>query len=101
MLQNIKSKRITAWIALVAVIFVMLFSVIYISKHADHECTGAECPVCAVMEQCGNNIKNIGTIIVAVAAVFFQCLSIKKSVQFVSAVCPDYSLISQKVRMNN
>ena len=101
MLQNIKSKRITAWIALVAVVFVMLFSVLYISYHADHECTGADCPVCAVMEQCGNNIKNIGTIIVAVAAVFFLYLSIKKSVQFVSAVCPDYSLISQKVRMNN
>ena len=101
MLQNTKSKRITAWIALVAVVFVMLFSVIYISQHADHECTGAECPVCAVMEQCGNNIKNIGTIIVAVAAVFFLCLSIKKSVQYVITVCPDYSLISQKVRMNN
>ena len=101
MLQNIKSKRITAWIALIAVVCVMLFSVTYISQHVDHECTGAECPVCAVMEQCSNNIKNIGSIIVTIAVVFFLCLSIKKSVQFVSAVCPDYSLISQKIRMNN
>ncbi|MBP9996836.1 MAG: AraC family transcriptional regulator [Lachnospiraceae bacterium] len=101
MLQNIKSKRITAWIALIAVVCVMLFSVFFISQHADHECTGTECPICAVMEQCGNNIKNIGTIIVAIVVAFFLCVSSQKSVQFVFAVCPDYSLISQKIRMNN
>lgn len=101
MLQKTNSKRITAWIALVAVLFVMLFSVLYISQHADHECTGADCPVCAVMEQCSNNIKNIGTIVVAIIAALFLCLSILKCVQFVCAVSPNYSLISQKVRMNN
>ena len=101
MMQNVKLKRITAWIAMAAVVFVMLFSVLYIHTHANHECTGADCPVCAVMEQCSNNIKNIGTIIVAIVAAFFLCLSIPKSVQFVFAVCPDCSLISQKVRMNN
>lgn len=101
MLQNIKSKRITAWIAMAAVVLVMLFSVIYISKHADHECTGAECPVCAVMEQCGSNIKTIGTFVAVAVAVFFLDLFIQKSVQYVIPVYSFYSLISQKVRMNN
>ena len=101
MLQNNKLKRITAWTALVVVLFVMLFSVIYISQHADHKCTDAECPVCAVIEQCGNNIKNIGDIVVAIVTAVFLYLSIQKSVQYVIAVCPDFSLISQKVRMNN
>ena len=100
MLQNIKSKRITAWIALIAVVCVMLFSVIYISKHADHECTGTECPICAVMEQCGNNIKNIGTIIVAIVATFFLCVSSQKSVQYAITKYSDDSLISRKVRLN-
>ena len=100
MLQNIKSKRITAWIALIAVVFVMLFSVKYISQHVDHECTGAECPICAVMEQCSNNIRNIGTIIVDIVVAFFLCVSSQKSVQYVVTVCHDYSLISQKIRLN-
>lgn len=100
MLQNITSKRITAWIALAAVVLVMLFSVIYVSQHADHECTGAECPVCAVLEQCGNNIKNIGAIVVAIIAAFFLCVSIQKSVQYVISTYSDDSLISQKVRLN-
>ncbi len=99
-MQNNTSKRIIAWIALLAVVFVMLFSAIYILKHADHECTGAECPVCAVMEQCGNNIKNIGTIFVAIVAAFFLCLSIQKRVQHVITVCSYYSLFSQKIRLN-
>ncbi len=101
MLQNNRSKKITAWIALVAVVFVMLFSVIYISQHADHECTDAECPVCAVMELCWNNIKNIGNMIVAIVTSFFLCLPIQKSVQPVIAVCSYFSLISQKIRLNN
>ena len=101
MMQNVKLKRKTAWVALLAVLFVMLFSVLYISQHADHECTGTDCPVCAVMEQCSNNIKNIGTIVVAIATTFFLCLSIQKSVKYVITVCSEYSLISQKVRMND
>ena len=100
MLQNTKFKRISAWIAMVAILFVMFFSVIYISQHADHECTGADCPICAVLEECENNINNIGTIIAALATSLFLCLSIQKSVQYVITVCPDYSLISQKVRLN-
>ncbi len=101
MLQNTKLKRISAWIALAAVVFVVLFSVLYTLKHADHECTGAECPVCAVMAQCSKNIKSIGTIVVALAAAFFLCISIQKSVPYILTVCSDCSLISQKVRMNN
>ena len=92
--------RISAWIAMAAILFVMLFSVIYISQHMDHECTGGECPVCAIMEQCGKNVNNIGTIIAALVTSFFLCLSIQKSMQYVIfAYCED-SLISQKVRLN-
>ena len=100
-MQNIKAKRITAWIATVAIVFVMLFSIIYIPKHLDHDCTGAECPVCAVMEQCMINIKNIGTIIAVIVTTLFLCLSIKKNIEYVYNVYSVYSLISQKVRLND
>lgn len=101
MLQNVNFKRITAWIAMAAVVFVMLFSVIYIPKHADHKCTETECPVCAVIHQCENNIKNIGTVAATLVTAFFLCLSIQKGLQYISTVCSNDSLISQKVRMNN
>ncbi len=101
MLKDVKSKRITAMIAMAAVLFVMLFSAIYISKHADHKCEGERCPVCAVMEQCENNIKNIEAIASLVAVAFCLGLSVYKSEKYVIVTYSDYSLISQKVRMNN
>ncbi len=99
-MQTMKTKKLTAWIAVIAVLFVMLFSVIFVSEHIDHDCTGAECPVCAVMEQCSINIHSLGTVI-TVSVAFILCISILKGVQHITAVYTDYSLISQKVRMNN
>lgn len=100
--SSIKEKRITAWIAMAAIVFVMLFSVIYISQHSDHECTGAECPVCAVMEECAAHIKSVGTAVVFIAIVIFLSLSAQQRRQYpndTAVFC--CSLISQKVRMNN
>ena len=100
-MQNTKMKKITAWIAMLAVVCVMLFSVVYISQHTNHDCTGNDCPVCAVLEQCESSIKNIGTAAILIAAICFLCLSIQKSAQYHDTVCFCCSLISQKVRMNN
>jgi len=100
-MQNASIKKITAWIALAAVLFVMLFSITFISQHADHECTGDECPVCAVMEMCGAIIKNLEVTVAVVAAAVFLVFSIRNSVQLVAIAGGSCSLVSQKIRMNN
>lgn len=99
-MQNIKTRKLTAWIAAIAILGVMLFSTIFISQHIEHECTGEECPVCAFMVQCENNINSIGAMIVIVLAAFFLGLSILKSMQHIITTYSKYSLISQKVRLN-
>lgn len=100
MMQNNYSKRITAWVALVAAVFVMLFSRVYIAEHTDHSCSGDECPVCATMLQCSNNIKNVGTALIvvstAVSMIALTSVCITTDADIVS-IC---SLISQKVRLN-
>lgn len=100
-MQNVKTNRITALIAIVAVLFVMLFSTIYISQHKQHDCTGAECPICAVMDMCANNIRNIGMVVISVAASFCLYLSLQQKVHRENRVSLCCSLVSQKVRMNN
>lgn len=101
MIQNQNFKRITAWVAISAIVLVLLFSVCYIVEHADHECTGEDCPICLVMEQCGNNLKTVGTaiMIACVAVVLFTSLQENKHYQ--TSMFPCNSLISQKIRMNN
>lgn len=101
MMQENRVNRITAWVALVATLFVLLFSAFYIGKHADHDCSGEHCPVCAVMHQCSNNLKIIGTAVLTVCIAL--CLG-ESFVELKQYRRDDFfcnSLIFQKVRMNN
>lgn len=101
MLHNTTIKRITAWIAMVAVACVMLFSAIFIPNHLDHDCTGEDCPVCAVIMQCTNNIHNLVNIAFTATTILSVGLFFQKILQYAYTVFSDCSLISQKVRMNN
>lgn len=101
MIQNLKSRRIIAWIALFAILFVMLFSTMFISRHAHHDCTGPDCEICVVMQQCSNTLKSLGTVLVAVSFGLFIATSMQRGLQHNYAVGVCCSLISQKVRMNN
>ncbi len=100
-MNNTVGKQITVWIAIVAVLFVMLFSTAYISHHTEHNCTGEDCPVCAVIAQCTNNLRSIEAIIVAVIIELLLCKSIQEKYKCTDIKVFSCSLISQKVRMNN
>lgn len=100
-MQNQNLKKITALVAMLATVFVLLFSTSYLIEHAEHNCTGSDCPICAIMEQCGNNLKTIITAIIlaCIAIILFSVLQETVHYQFHSV--SSNSLISQKVRMNN
>lgn len=101
MMQNKGKNRIIAIIMIVAVVSVMLFSTVYLEEQVNHDCTGEDCPICAMMIQCSNNLKQIGgvvAVVVCVASFGCACESLQKySVNLVSF----HSLISQKVRLND
>lgn len=99
-MQKNRCKKITAGVALIATVFVMLFSIIYITEHIDHDCTGEDCPICAVMVQSQTNLKTIGTVVIACAYVFLFVRIIMDG-QIVSYARVFDSPVSQKVRMNN
>ncbi|MBE5890617.1 MAG: hypothetical protein E7282_06560 [Lachnospiraceae bacterium] len=99
--RNVKCTL--AWLTAIAVSFVMLFSVFYVAKHAEHKthCHEQNCPICATIDQCINNVKQIGTalaITVAICAII-KVISTQRE-GFELTVC-NMSLISQKVRLND
>lgn len=100
-MQNDNNRRITAWVALFVTVFVLLFSTFYIVEHADHICSGDDCPVCAVIEQCGDTLKTLGTAVIIVCATSVLFFILQGKVYFEIHFFPCNSLISQKVRMNN
>lgn len=95
------SKRLISYIVIVMTLLVMLSSFLFIVEHADHHCTNQDCPICATINQCVNNIQQMGlgtavtavTIVVAVVVTY-----LKKSY---NCLCEASTLISSKVRLND
>lgn len=99
-MQRNTTRRLTAYLAVVAIIFVMLFSIMYVPSHLDHECTGEACHICSVIMLCNQNLKNVGTITAVVITALLLSLSIEQGILYLSLVFSNCSLISQKVRIN-
>ena len=96
-----KRINITAGIMAVMMLIVVLFSSFYIASHADHECTGEDCPICACIQQCENNIRGIGSGVATISAVIIPVFI---AFQFISYGVSLFRLstpVSAKVRLNN
>ena len=93
--------RITSGIMAVMMLVVMLVSSFFIAAHADHDCTGEDCPVCAFIQQCENNIRGAGGgityISVVILPVFLSFLLISADILSFQWGTP----VSTKVRLNN
>ena len=100
-MQRYSFRTFTAWVVMLATVFVLLFSTIYIADHAKHDCIGEDCPVCAVMEQCGIMLKTIGTAILAACAGMVLHFLLRRDTHYRVYFYFCNSLFFQKVRMNN
>lgn len=99
--RNVKSKKIVAAILGMSMLFVLLFSLFYILAEANHDCAGEDCPICACIQQCEHNIRQMGTgiitqVVFALFAVFFV-----RTVEVWETNIPAATLVTQKVRLNH
>ena len=93
--------KVTTGIIAVMMLLVVLFSTFFIASHADHDCTGKDCPICAFIQQCENNIRVTGSGITAVFAVIMPAFIALLLISFgVSSFQPN-TPVSAKVRLNN
>ncbi len=94
-------KRFAAIALAVLVLFVLMTSLFVIAHEADHDCTGENCPVCAVIAFCRNTLKTLGDALIA-AAVVFGCFCLAGSVTaFSRAEIYSETPISLKVKLLN
>ena len=56
--RNTDLKRIAA-ITCMVLLFVLLFSITYISLESDHDCCGEDCHICECLEACGKTLSLI------------------------------------------
>ena len=62
-----KKKRIAAMLLAVTLLFVMLYSALFIAVEAGHDCIGESCPICCQINACRDALKNL-TLAVCAAA---------------------------------
>ena len=81
--------------------FVILGSVLFIAGHANHDCAGEDCAVCAELAQCCRQLQTLGTaarsMIAAAAACFLAVLLTLTGTAFAE----NHTLISWKVELLN
>ncbi len=79
----------------------MAFSSFFIALHADHDCMGEDCPICACIQQCEKTMRGTGSDMIAISAViapvFITLLTMSFNVSSFQWDTP----VSIKVRLNN
>ena len=83
------------------VLFVVMFSAHFVVSHADHHCTGHDCPVCACIQQCENILSGAGGGFLFMSAGILPVVLLFSKVVVSYFVSVSDTLVSSKVRMNN
>lgn len=70
----------------VATMSLIILSVGYVVKEANHDCTGGDCPICVQIEQCLNNFRTLGTGTEIQSEIFVRRFCREKDFYFVRRV---------------
>ena len=85
----------------IAMLFVVLFSAVFVSVESIHDCDGNDCPICAVIMQCENNLEQLGVGITGLAIAFFAVVLFASLYEVSYDIILYSTPVSKMVRMNN
>ena len=96
-----KKKRVLAALLAVAVLFVMLYSALFIAAHADHDCDGEDCPICYQINVCQNTLKNLSFAASAAALAAAFTYTLCRGISVCTDYAQSYTLVSLKVKLSD
>lgn len=68
-MKRVRDRRILALLLLVAVVFTLAFSAIFLAQQGNHVCAGEGCPVCLQIGNMRDLLSKFGCICLALFAV--------------------------------
>lgn len=98
-----KNKHIYAFFTAFLVAAVMFLSSLFIATHAEHDCTGEHCTVCAEIEACVCTIRLLTEAVETAVIAVFAYIVVRKILSSYPAglcLCP-VSLVSLKIRLDD
>lgn len=84
-----------------AMLFVVLFSAIFVATESLHDCTGDECPICTILHQCENNLNQLGDGRVYLAVAMMVVTLLVATTTAFGNYRTYSTLVSNMVRLNN
>ena len=98
-----KQRKMTAWAAALLIVVLVSLSSLFIVTHAEHDCKGEDCAVCAELKVCEAAVRSLGkAVAVAAASVFLWKLTESLCLFYRTELLNDpVSLVSLKIRLNN
>ena len=94
------NKKIALMLA-VATMSLIILSVGYVVKEANHDCTGGDCPICVQIEQCLNNFRTLGTGTEIQSEIFVVEKFFEPTIFLYVCLIVPFTLTKQKVRLDN
>ena len=96
-----KKKRIAALFLAVTVLFVMLYSALFIAAEAGHDCVGENCPICYQINICQNTLKNLSLAVSAAAFAAAFTYTLCRSISVCTDYAQSFTLVSLKVKLSD
>ena len=99
--NSMNKKKMIAILASLIIMISAFSSVLFVAVEANHKCSGQDCPICVSMHEAEETIRNLG-MAVAGGLIFVILPALLLLAVFVELhLVPVYTLITQKVRLNN
>ena len=92
-----KKKQVLALLIAAAVLFAMLFFVVYIGNESDHHCTEENCPVCYQLGVCHSMLKTFSAVLCMAAVSVLSVIILCGNAVLYSAPLKKNTLFSLKV----
>ena len=96
-----RNRRRTAMLLAAALLALLVFSSAFLLAEARHDCSGSECTVCALVRTAVGRFTAVGGASFAAAALCFAALLFALPPAALPRPAFSFSLISDKVRLNN
>lgn len=97
-----QKKRTFVSIICAVLLLTALCSSLFIMKEADHDCTGADCPICAAISEAENTLKKLGNAKPVLNRITLPANMIRVPVLVIQVHVVLYAAVQMhNVRMNN
>lgn len=96
-----KKRRLTALLLCACLLLVFSLSGALVSSHAEHECNGSHCEVCAQISHIGDLLRQLKAVLLFIAAVLSCGFYLRRPIPLPEERAVLQTPVKLRVQMNN